>query len=685
VAIVSLKLRPGVNVEATETLNESGISSCNLIRFKSALPQKLGGWTKFYPNSLSGIPRDLHAWGDLSGNHRLSVGTTTSLSVITNSQLQDITPQTKTTDAVPNFSTTINTPTVTIVDAGISDVTTFDAVFFDTPVSVGGLILTGTYPISAITGTHSYQIIANANATATVASGGSVPVFDTTSSSPIVQVTLTAHGLAVGNDFTFPIATSAGGLTILGTYQVQSVPTANTFTISAASGATSTATVSMNSGNAEFLYYINLGPPAPGAGYGLGAYGAGGYGTGIVPSSQTGTPITATNWSQDNWGEILLACPRGGGVYYWPPNSGHVNAFFVPTAPTFNGGIFVAMPEQILVCWGSTAAGPGSVGFNSSPEQRDPLIVRWSDALDFTNFNVTSTTQAGSFHIPTGSQIVGGIQGPQQALIWTDIEVWAMQYLGPPLVFGFNKLSSGCGLIAQHAVAVMRGLVVWMSQGSFFMLSGGGVQELPCPVWDAVFQDLDTSNLDKITAAANSQFSEFTWYYPSLSGGTGEPDKYVKVNISEGFVWDYGSLSRCAWTDQSVLGQAIGATPQGIIYQHETSNDADGQPMNPWFQTGWFVIAEGQAFSFVDWFFPDMKWGFFNGAQTGQVLVTIYATDYPNGTVRTYGPYTMTEATAYVNTRLRGRQISLRFESNDLGSFWRLGQMRYRMAADGRR
>jgi hypothetical protein len=204
-------------------------------------------------------------------------------------------------------------------------------------------------------------------------------------------------------------------------------------------------------------------------------------------------------------------------------------------------------------------------------------------------------------------------------------------------------------------------------------------------VWDAVFQDLDTDNLDKITAAANSQFSEFTWYYPSLSGGTGEPDKYVKVNISEGFVWDYGTLSRTAWTDQSVLGQAIGTTPNGIIYQHETSNDADGQPMNPWFQTGWFVIAEGQSFSVVDWFFPDMKWGFFNGAQTGQVLVTIYATDYPNGPVRTKGPYTMTEATTYVNTRLRGRQISLRFESNDLGSFWRLGLMKYRVAADGRR
>src|SRR5690606_33965834 len=126
------------------------------------------------------------------------------------------------------------------------------------------------------------------------------------------------------------------------------------------------------------------------------------------------------------------------------------------------------------------------------------------------------------------------------------------------------------------------------------------------------------------------------------------------------------------WIDQSVLGQAIGTTPSGIVYQHEMGMDADGQAMNPWFETGWFVIAEGQSFSFVDWLFPDMKWGLFNGAQTATVLLTIYAADYPDGTVRTYGPFTMTAATQYINCRLRGRQIKVRVESNDLGSFWRL-------------
>lgn len=680
-----IKLIPGVNAEFTPLLNQGGISVSNLIRFEAGLPQKIGGWTRFYPNALAGVPRDLHAWSDLNAVPRLSIGATTSLNVITEDVLQTITPQVTTTNPAPDFTTTSSSANVEVTDLDIADLTTFDAAFFNTPVSVGGIVLHGLYAIEQITGTHSYIITANTVATSSETNAGAVPVFDTTADSAIVQVTLANHGLSVGDDFTFPIATSAGGAVIDGTYPVQSIVNVNAFTIGVSSAATSTATVSMNGGNVQFVYYISLGPPAGGAGYGLGGYGDGGYGTGVTPSVATGTPITTDNWSSDNWGEILLVCPKDGGIYNWPPNAGYATAFLVRTAPIFNGGIFVAMPEQILVAWGSTAAAPSAVGFTSSPEQQDPLIVRWSDAEDFTQWAVNSNTQAGSFRIPTGSEIRGAIQAPQQALVWTDIELWAMQYLGPPLVFGFNKLSSGCGLIGRHAMGVMRGIVFWMSEGSFFMLGGSGVQEIPCSVWDVVFQDLDKDNADKITCAVNSQFSEVTWYYPSLSGATGEPDKYVKLNPGEKFVWDYGSLSRSAWIDQSVLGQAIGAQPNGVIFQHETSKNGDGQVINSYFETGWFMISEGQELSFVDWLFPDMKFGYYNGAQNATVMVTMSTAEYPNSTPVSFGPFNMTATQPYLNPRLRGRYAKIRFESADLDSWWRMGVPTYRVAKDGRR
>lgn len=673
-AITALTLIPGVNAEKTETLNQAGISSCNLIRFKSKLPQKLGGWEKFYPFALSGVPKAMQGWSDLNAVNHLGIGTTLQLAVITNGSLQDITPQQFVSDFAPDFTTTSGSATVEIDDPNIANVTTDDAAFFDTPISVGGIILQGIYPIATITGATTYTIEAATLATSSVSSGGAVPQFTTASGSPIVTVTLVAHQQSAGDPFTFPISTTGNGVTINGSYRIISVPTANSFTISADTQATASSSFSMNGGNAELVYYINLGPAAVGTGYGLGGYGLGGYGTGVVPTSQTGTPITAVDWTLDNWGEILLANPKGGGIYYWEPNTGFQNATVVSSGPIFNNGIFVAMPSQILVAYGSIANG----------QQLDPLWINWSDSENFLEWSVNSQTQAGGFRIPTGSAIIGGMQGPQQALIWTDLDIYAMQYLGPPLVFGFNKLSSGCGLIGPHARTQMRGNVYWMAAGSFFVLSGSGVQPIPCSVWDIVFQDLDSDNQSKCVAAANSQFDEVTFYYPSLSGGTGEIDSYVKLNVEEGS-WDYGTLSRTAWIDQSVLGEPIGAASNGVIYQHETSNNADGQPLNAWFETGYFVLTEGQDLVFVDWFFPDMKFGLYGQSQNASIQVTITVVEYPNAEEIVYGPFTMTQMVTFVNTRLRGRQIKLLFASTDIDSFWRLGNIRIRVAKSGRR
>ena len=671
--IVPLRLTPTVNAEVTETMNEAGISACNLIRFKAKLPQKLGGWTRYYANNLGSTARDLHAWQDISANDWLAYGATGSVTALSDDIAYAISPQTLTSDFTPDFDTTNGSATVLINDPNIANVTDYDSILFETPIAVGGLILQGVYQITAPVTTTEYQITAASNASSSVTAGGAVPSFGTTSGSATVTVTLTAHGLSVDDQYTFLVSTTVGGITIFGTYPVLSVPTANTFTISTTGVATSTTSGSMNGGDVRIKYFLALGPSGLGSGYGTGTYGTGGYGTGVAAAAQTGDALVATDYALDNWGEILLACPEDEGIFQWQPNSGFQNLKLITEAPIFNRGIFVAMPAQILVAWGS------SIG-----QQQDPLIINWSDSEDFTVWTPTASNQAGSYRIPTGSKIVGGLQAPQQALIWTDIDVWAMVYQGPPYVFGFNKISSGCGLVGKHAAAVLRGNVFWMNPGNFFVMGSGGVQVLPCSVWDIVFQDLDTANQHKCVAAPNSTFDEIWFFYPSASGGTGECDKYVKFNTTEN-AWDYGTMQRSAWIDQSVLGQPIGSTSNGIIYQHETSPNADGQAMNPWFETGYFVIAEGQDMVFLDWFFPDFKWAEYPGTSGATILCTITAVDYPNSTERVYGPFTLTAAKNFINCRLRGRQIKLKFESQDLDSFWRLGLMRYRANKDGRR
>lgn len=359
-------------------------------------------------------------------------------------------------------------------------------------------------------------------------------------------------------------------------------------------------------------------------------------------------------------------------IYLFDPLGGQPISVTISNAPPYNDGLFVAMPQRQLVSWGCT--------FDGIP---DPLLVRWSDVNDFNSWVGTVINQAGSYRIPKGSKIVGGLQAQQQGLIFTDLGVWSMQYIGPPYVYGFNEIATGCGLIARKAVAAISGTVYWMGQSQFFSISGSGVQPVPCPVWDVIFQDLDTSNLDKIRVAVNSLFGEISWFYPNLSSG-GENNSYVKYNVYLN-CWDYGTMSRTAWSDQSVLGKPIGADPvSGYLYQHETSPNADGVAMNSFFRTGYFAMTEADIKSFVDEVWPDMKWGLYDGDQNATVYITFYVTDFAGQDPEVYGPYPMTQDTKWFNPRFRGRLISIQLSSNDLDSFWRLGNIRYRLQPDGR-
>jgi hypothetical protein len=683
----SFKLLPGVDQNKTPALNEAAISNSQLIRFipdrtLGGLVQKLGGWTKFFPDTIGSIVRCLWAWEDTNSNSYLAVGAEgiaagggQALEVINSGVETDITPQKVTSDVAVDFSTTSGSSTVTIIDANFT-VDRYDVVDIQTQVSVGGLVLFGQYQVTPI-GSTSYSIEARdklgdpALATSTVSNGGAVPQYDTTSGSNTVDVTLADHGYVAGDTFTALVATSVGGITVYGNYIVTDVASSSVFSIAVSSQASSTATADENAGDAHFVYLNGVGPLASGTGYGVGGYGVGGYGSGSAPDPDLGTPINAVDWTLDNWGEILIACPYGGPIYYWSPAGGAEIALAIANAPSVNEGMFVAMPQRQIIAWGSTFTGI-----------IDPLLIRWCDVNNYDSWIPLITNQAGSYRIPKGSRIVQCIQGPQQGLIWTDLGVWAMQYAGPPYVYQFNEIGNGCGLIGRKAAGSMNGVVYWMGQSQFFRLAGGGVEPIRCPVWDVIFQDLDTANLDKIRIAPNSRFGEITWYYPTNSNG-GEVSHYVKYNVILN-EWDYGELGRTAWINESVLGPPIGAAPNQYIYQHETSTDADGSPMVSSFQTGYFVMTEADVKMFIDQIWPDMKWGYYGGVQDANIKLTFYVTDYPGETPLAYGPYTLTQSVKFITPRFRGRLVSIKIESEDIGTFWRLGNIRYRFQQDGK-
>ena len=607
----------------------------------------------------------------------LITGGGNSLGIIISGGSQDITPEQTIESTTADFSTTSGSNAVVVVDTA-SNTNDYYVVDIKTQISVGGIVLFGQYQISnPSSNVNQYTIYAADLATSTVANGGATPSFTTGTGTNFVSVTLNDHGYVAGDTFPALIATSVGGCTIYGNYTILSITSANVFVIAASTSATSSATVSMNGGQVYFLYHNGVGVYPPGVGYGVSGYGFYGYG-GVVPTAYRGVPINAIDWTLDNWGEVLIANPLGGPIYAWNPTEGTVVAEIIVAAPSVNQGVFVAMPQRQIIAWGST--------FNGIT---DPLLVRWCDVDNYDDWTATITNQAGSYRIPKGSRIIQGIQAGQQALIWTDLGIWAMQYAGPPYVYQFNELGTGCGLIGRKAAGSMNGVVYWMGQSQFYRLSGGGVEPIRCPIWDVVFQDLDTTNLDRIRVCANSRFGEIAWHFPT-NGNGGENYGYVKYNIVLD-QWDYGFnstanpyVARSAWINESVLGPPIGAGLNQYIYQHETSTDADGVAMNSYFQTGYFALTEADVKSFIDQVWPDMKWGYFDGTQGANILLTFYITDYPGLTPVAYGPYTLTQATTYITPRFRGRLVAIRIESNDIGSFWRLGNIRYRIQPDGK-
>jgi hypothetical protein len=692
-------LQPGLNVELTDTDNRGAYTSTNLGRFKAGRFQKLGGWERFYNSSLSGTPRASHAWQDLAGVDHLAIGTTIGLVDLSSGSIRNVTPQTLASAPTVDFTTTAGSDLVTIADTGVTTITEYDAIYLNAPVAIDGLILSGLYHVEQYVSAGVYRIKAAANAAAGVTSGGATPAFTMTSGSANISVLFAAHGLAAGDDVVFPNAVTGGGITLQGKYTVQSVTDADNFVVTAKYSATSTPGAAVDE-PFSITYYIAIGPIAAGGAYGTGTYGSGSYGVGTTSSADSGTDITAIDWSLSNWGELLISNPENGGIFYWGPNSGFQNSTMITQAPAFNIGSFSANAQQMIIAYGSTVK--TAIGV-----YHDPLMVKWCDVEDFTTWDATAANQAGSYRIPTGSTCVGGAATPHRSVIWTDISIWSMDYIGASLVFGFTELATGCGLIGKHAHAQIGDIVFWMTESNFYTLSGGSVSPMQCSVWDAVFQNIDLTRASLCHAGVNSDFNEVWFFYPSkdtsvnylvdefgnyivdefgnyiVDAALGSADRYVKYNTVDG-LWDLGTLQRNTWIDRSVVGAPIATDDTGAVFEHEKTYDADGHPLNASFETAWIYIGEGEDVSFVDRIYPDFKWGEYAGSEDASISITVYSVQYPGDTPTVHGPYTVTKANQFISARMRMRQFKLKVENTDMGSFWRLGKVRVRFAKDGK-
>ena len=706
--ITKIALQPGVYREGTSYSAEGRFYDGDKIRFRSGNAEKIGGWQRLSNASYLGTARALWNWSTLAGNNYLGIGTNLKYYVESGGTYSDITPIRKTVNPMlgpvpPStgnpFSTAYNTLSAAINATQTSIALTSTASF----PSTGGIIKIDTEEIfyNQVSGSNLIGLTRGYNGTTAASHLISAPVSCST-----IIVTDVNHGV-VQNDFvTYSGVTGPfGGFTAANLNAEQQVlryiDTAKyainitgVFSTSAASGGGTVAIANYQVTTGLDTYVVGLG-------WGADPWGSGGWGDPAV----VGIGQQLRLWSADNYGEDLILAPRGGAIFYWDATLGTtVRAQYLSAESTLNGysGQFVPTTtneilasaiQRFVIAMGANPYDPADANTDF-----DPMLVRWSDQENPYQWVPAITNQSGEFRLSHGSYIVTSNPTRQENLIWTDSALYSMQYLGAPLVWGFNLLMDNLSIMSPNAAVTANNVTYWMGRDKFYVYSGR-VETLPCALRQYVFNDLNLDQAYQVFSGSNEAYNEVWWFY--CSNGSTVADKYVIYNYLEN-LWYYGSMERTAWLDSPLRDYPMAASYDNRILFHEVgTDDVSGEApvaINAYIQSADFDIGDGDHFAFVWRILPDIN---FNGSNVDKPTVKMEIrprrnagapySPADNPTVQSQDNYTNTrsyniqEFDGQVYTRLRGRQMALRIESDQLGVAWQLGSIRADIRPDGRR
>ena len=650
-----LNFKPGFNKMVTDSGAESQWVDGDFVRFRYGLPEKIGGWNQLSiaGETLPGAARAQHTWTSLAGERYAAIGTSQGLFLYYGEQFFDITP-------------------------------------LDTAIT--GCTLT------------------------------------TVNGSNVLQVNKGSHGLEVGRYVTLSGVTVTGASDFTAAelqvaYEILTVATADKFTVQAVrneggSGMTAVGAATVNP-------YVEVGPVFQTVGYGwsTSTWNTSTWGTERATSSVVLDP---GNWSLDNYGQVLVATIRDGETFTW--NAGASSARTIRASKSTSGFSTSANPTASRLTQVSDRDRHlfhfGTETTIGDPTTQDPMFIRFSNQEDLNDYIPTAVNTAGTFRLDKGNRIIGAVSGKDYTLVLTDSSAYVIQFVGPPFTFSVRQVGTNCGLIGQHALSYSDGKVFWMSgEGGFFVFDGT-VKSLPCLVEDFVFTT-NSNNLginynatDIVYAEHNTLYSEVNWFYPK--SGSDQIDRCVTYNYGEN-VWTTSSLARTSYVDTGVFdvpyateynktslpvfGDILGITNTygaSTYYAHEVGTDqvnsSGTTSINAFIESGDFDITarrsmtgqstgmvdyrgDGEFFMSVKRFIPDFK------VLTGNSKITLLLNDYPNNTASSspLGPFTITNSTDKVDTRARGRLVSIKIENDGTGETWRYGTLRLDSQPDGRR
>jgi hypothetical protein len=292
--------------------------------------------------------------------------------------------------------------------------------------------------------------------------------------------------------------------------------------------------------------------------------------------------------------------------------------------------------------------------------------VQWCDQQALTTWLAAPTNQAGDYDLPSVGTLQCGKALPSGALLLTDVDAWLASYIGAPLVYGFERVGSGCGIVAKGAIAAQDGRAVWMGKGgSFWLFDGQSVQPLDCEVRDLVSQ-LNQSQVSKVSCVNLAEQGEVWWFYPSASSN--ENDAYVAWSYRESArlgrnVWSFGTLARTCGTGRGVFPNPMMVDGSGYLWEHETGWNYDAAA--PYIETGPIEIGQGEYMAEVQMVVPDQT-------ANADASLTFYTRPWPNGAETIYGPYVSNSPT---NVLFQATQLRLRY-TGAVGGPWKVGSAR---------
>jgi len=650
-AFIKLQFKPGVNRDQTNYSGEGGWYECDKIRFRSGYPQKMGGWEKGSSQSFIGVCRQLWSWVTSYNDNLLGLGTNEKLYIEAGGNFFDITP-------LRTATPTLSTP--------------------DTNNCI-----------------------------------------NTTNASTTITVNLaTAHSAASGSYVEISgVSGAVGGVPasqLNGNHEI-TVIDADSFSFVVSTAATSTAS---NSGGTAIIIGFEIEPgnaiTTAGYGWGVGTWGRDAWGLGTTSSPVF---LPQCDWWFDNFDNDLVSNIRNGEGYWWvrgtasdpasalatkairlvdyafdwataDPSLPYTPTEYADAVPIQVMQLLISQQDRHLIAFGAVPFG------YTDPTDFDPLLIRWADQDTPQDWIPQQTNTAGDLRVSRGSRIVRALPTRQEILVWTDTNLYTLQFLGTTDVFGLQEYADNISIMSPRCMSSAANITYWMGQDKFYAYTGR-VETLPCTLRNHVFSNFNYGQSDQVVCGTNEQWNEVWWFYPS---GTADfNDSYVVYNHLER-IWYYGTIERTAWLDTPLRDVPTGAnTPvnptvgNGYLYDHETGVDADGLPMVSYIQSNDFDLEDGDQFMLTRRILPDID---FSGStvETPQASLQIRPRNFPGSSFSGDAADTQRVIETSVNRytdqvfiRARARQMALKIQSDTLGANWQIGAPRLDARPDGKR